>query len=228
MSQEGEPPSVYKADNVPVGDPEAVRISNAIDEELKTLDRERPSWRPIVYSNILRALRAIFDALDLPSVPVELDPLSAGASSSSSYSSSAGITNGPISAGGGDNQWSSELMHLRTKLLPLVASEDALAAELSGGIRVGGGRNGVYVRAGWQTLITPNRAWPVSDVRAVAGRPTVVTNLVGKTLGDTQDEVAALWSHPSVRKLVKSQKLRLEESAALYVNMKVNDWRYEC
>ena len=35
MSQEGEPPSVYKTDNVPVGDPEAVRISNAIDEELK-------------------------------------------------------------------------------------------------------------------------------------------------------------------------------------------------
>lgn len=185
----------------------------------KTLDRERPSWRPIVYTNILRALRSIFDALDLPSVPVDSDPLSAATSSSSSYSSSAGLTGAPGPTVPGDSQWSSELMQLRTKLLPLVASEDALAAELSGGVRVGGGKNGVYVRAGWQALITPSRAWPVSDVRAVAGRPTVVTNLVGKTLGDVQDEVTALWSHPSVRKLVSSNKLRLEESAALYVDV---------
>jgi len=33
----------------------------------------------------------------------------------------------------------------------------------------------------------------------------------------TKDEVAALWRHPSVRTLVKTRKLRLEESAAFFL-----------
>ena len=59
--------------------------------------------------------------------------------------------------------WPSDLSTLRTKLLPLVAVEDALASDLSGGVTVAGGRTGVFVRAGWQALVAPalnlNRAW---------------------------------------------------------------------
>lgn len=175
----------------------------------QTLDRERPAWRPIVYSNILKAIRTIFDALDFPLAPSPVpEALAASLYGGSSSDSSSAPT---------ESLWSAELVHLRSKLLPLVASEDALAAELSGGVRVGGGRSGVYVRAGWQALITPNRAWPVTDIRNAVGRPTVVANLVGKTLSATQDEIMELWHNPVVRKLLAANKLRLEESAALCV-----------
>lgn len=35
MSREGEVPSVYTSDHLPAGDEESIRISNAIDEDLK-------------------------------------------------------------------------------------------------------------------------------------------------------------------------------------------------
>lgn len=182
----------------------------------QTLDRERPAWRPIVYSNVLKAIRTIFDALDLPSPPSPAipDPAAAADTFSLSAASSSGSASPPLPA---ESLWSPELVQLRTRLLPLIASEDALAAELSGGVQVSGGRTGVYVRAGWQALITPNRAWPVTDIRAAAGRPTVVANLVGGTLAATKDAITDLWRHPSIRRLLLSNKLRLEESAALYV-----------
>ncbi len=183
----------------------------------QTIDRERPSWRPIVYSNILKAIRNILDALDrssgLPSPPIAASPSLSESSSGSSVAQA-------------DSPWSPELSRLRTRLLPLVASEDALASELSGGITVSGGRTGVYVRAGWQALITPNRAWPLSDIRATASRPSVVTNLVATTLSATQDEILELWHYPAVRKLVATNKLRLEESAALWVTRFISV--YQC
>ena len=183
----------------------------------QTLDRERPFWRPIVYTNILRAIRAIFDALESRSAPSpgspEPEPIGAGPSTLSISSSSGSASPPPP-----ESMWSPELSHLRSKLLPLMATEDALAAELSGGIQVGGGRTGVYLRAGWQALITPNRSWPVSDIRHVMGRPTEVADIVARTLTATKEAVTELWQHPSVRKLVKTNKLRLEESAALLVD----------
>ena len=166
-----------------------------------------------MYSNILKAIRTIFDALDLPSAPSPGVDSGAGSAFFSGASSSGSSSPPPVS----ESLWSSELLQLRARLLPLIASEDALAAELSGGIQVSGGRTGVYVRAGWQALITPNRTWPVTDIRAAVGRPTVVADLVGRTLAATKDDIADLWRDPTVRKLVQSNKLRLEESASLYV-----------
>ena len=44
-----------------------------------------------------------------------------------------------------------------------------------------------------------------------------MNDLVARMLAATKDEVLALWRHPSVRSLLKARKLRLDESAALYV-----------
>lgn len=174
----------------------------------QSLDRERPSWRPIVYSNILKALRTILDELGRQYSGQDVSP-SHNAAASSSSTIPAHID--------GNSTWPPDLKHLQTKLAPLVANEEALASELSGGITVSGGRTGVYVRAGWQALITPSRAWPVTDIRQAAGRPTVVATLVGDALLTTQNEIAELCQHPTVRKLISSHRVRLEESAALYV-----------
>lgn len=58
--------------------------------------------------------------------------------------------------------WQDDLAALRTKLLPLVAVEESLARDLSGGVSVtapgAGGRAGVFVRAGWQALSNAGRS----------------------------------------------------------------------
>ncbi|KAH9859156.1 G-protein alpha subunit [Lenzites betulinus] len=244
----------------PAEEEEAVRVSNAIDEELrrerevlrrrrtkdvkvmllgqaesgkstlqkqfqlyyssKTLDDERPSWRPIVYFNILKAIRMILDELDwqyglgasgdLPTLP--LAPSTSDTSGSGSHS-------GSSTRSQPDPTWFPELALLRSKLLPLVASEDALAAELSGGISVSGGRTGVYVRSGWQALISGARAWPLSDNyrTTMTARQSAVANIVATTLAAVQDEIALLWWHPGVQSLLKGNKLRLEEYAAFFL-----------
>lgn len=180
----------------------------------QTLDQERPSWRPMVYSNVVKALRMILDELShqYAANDSHLSPTESVASSSST----------PVDTAR-SSSWPPDLKHLQTKLAPLVANEEALASELSGGITVSGGRTGVYVRAGWQALITPNRAWPVTDIRQAAARPTVITTLVGNTLLATQNEIAELWQHSAVRKLISSNRVRLEESAALYVTSAPGD-----
>ena len=204
----------------------------------QTLERERPSWKPIVYFNILKALRMILDELDFQypqavqppspttSAPYSPVPPSTASSAGNVFSftpppsklpSQSSSLSGHSSVPTPESSWFPELAYLRTKVLPLVASEEALASELSGGITVTGGRKGVYVRSGWQALVTPNRAWPLAEI-ASSSRPSAVTNIVAKTLGANQNEIFRLWQHPAVQSLVRTNKLRLEESASLCVS----------
>ena len=263
-----------------------------------TLERERPAWRPVVYFNVIKAVRMILEELDftlaqgwqpppvsgvgtgssghsrehsrsrgqiqqhqhqlapspLTGSPRGSPPHHAYANSpitpSSPYTPSANIASG---SGSGTSStltphtavtWPSDLSTLRTKLLPLVAVEDALASDLSGGVTVAGGRTGVFVRAGWQALVAPalnlNRAWgrvtnnnnanntnnnSNNDLTSSIGLGELgnvgsvggppVNDLVARMLAATKEEVETLWRHPNVRTLVKYRKLRLEESAAL-------------
>ncbi|EED85168.1 candidate G-protein alpha subunit [Postia placenta Mad-698-R] len=178
----------------------------------QTLEYEKPTWRPIVYFNILKAIRMILAEVDYEylsnkgttSVP---QSISRGSSASGSVSILSG--HGDI-----DPAWVMELAQLRSKLLPLVASEEALASELSGGITVSGGRSGLYVRAGWQALSTATRTFQLSDIRNGMGpRAPVMTDIVAKTLVANQDEIEDMWHHPAVRHLLAMNKLRLEEYA---------------
>ena len=204
----------------------------------QTLENERPSWRPIVYFNILRAIRMILDELDWEYglVSGSGDPLSSSSSAPSlapaPSTSHSGSHSGGSGSGSGSSTyqsraaanpaWFPELALLRNKLLPLVASEDALGAELSGGITVSGGRTGVYVRAGWQALNSASRSWPLAEDYGRAGamtlRQSAVTNIVAKTLAAVMDEIEGLWWHPGVQGLLRGNKLKLEEYAALCVS----------
>ncbi|KAI0762174.1 G-protein alpha subunit [Trametes elegans] len=247
----------------PAEEEEALRVSNAIDDELRrerealrrrkhkdvkvmmlgqaesgkstlqkqfqlyyssnSLDEERPSYRPIVYFNILKAIRMILDELDWQyglgangsgqPLPVPLMPSTSASGSGSGSGSASSLRSLPNPA------WFPELAQLRAKLLPLVASEDALAAELSGGVTLAGGRTGVYVRHGWQALISGNRSWPLADTyrTAMTPRQSAVTNIVAKTLAASQDEIELLWYHPGVQSLLKQNKLRLEEYGEFFL-----------
>jgi guanine nucleotide-binding protein subunit alpha len=114
-------------------------------------------------------------------------------------------------------QWSSEdenaIAQLRIKLLPLVAIEDTLASELSGGVSISGGRTGAFVRSGWQALVTPS--WAISDNRPTVRQASEVINLTAKTLNTSVDAIKSLWEHHSVKHLLNIRQLRLDESANL-------------
>lgn len=219
-----------------------------------SLERERPAWRPVVYFNIIKAVRMILEELDyeftqpqspnsppLPQVPQpqsyprqlpspqpsrshtpsngkgKAPEWSSGYANNSNGKGKApehGTGTANWSANGTGRGWRDDLAELRTKLLPLIAVEDTLASDLSGGVTVTGGRTGVFVRAGWQALLTPtvNRAWP-APARGASGPPP--NDLVARMLTAARNEIVELWRHPSVRALVNLRKLRLEESAAL-------------
>ncbi|ETW81152.1 hypothetical protein HETIRDRAFT_410248 [Heterobasidion irregulare TC 32-1] len=165
----------------------------------QTLDRERPSWRPIVFFNVIKAVRTILEELDWEF------------SNQADQSFSSLVNLGP--------NWPDEIGRIRNKLLPLITIEDNLASELSNGVTVSGGRSGVYVRAGWQALVTPTRSWPLSDIRnsMTSAKTGVMANMAARQLAETQADVERLWQHPAVKALLRLRKLRLEESAAFFL-----------
>ncbi|EIM81071.1 G-protein alpha subunit [Stereum hirsutum FP-91666 SS1] len=166
----------------------------------QTLDRERPSWRPIVFFNVIKAVRTILEELEMEFTNNQTD---------NSFSSL--INLGP--------NWPDEIGRIRTKLLPLITIEDNLASELSNGVSVAGGRSGVYVRAGWQALVTPTRSWPLSDIRnsLANAKAGVMANMAARQLHDTKYDVERLWRHPAVKALLRLRKLRLDESASFFL-----------
>ncbi|KAI0266676.1 G-protein alpha subunit [Gloeopeniophorella convolvens] len=163
----------------------------------QTLDRERPSWRPIVYFNAIKAVRTILDELEWDF------------NTHANREEEAFI----------DPDWPAQIARIRNKLLPLVAIEDNLASELSGGVTVAGGRSGVFVRAGWQSVVTSTRSWPVADIRGAGNSVQgVMANMASRLLGEMRHDVAELWQHPAVKTLLRLRRLRLEESAAFFLD----------
>ncbi|KAF8149394.1 G-protein alpha subunit [Crassisporium funariophilum] len=161
----------------------------------KSLDLERHSWTPIVYFNIIKAVRMIFAEVDHEvSLRIKEEPMSSP-----------------------DVQH--EIAALRIKLLPLLASENTLASEISGGISISGGRTGAYVRSGWQSLIAPT--WGIgsdSKKREVESRIRDITTLIARTLTVAVDDIDALWTHEAIRFYVRLRKIRLDDSASHFLD----------
>ncbi|KAH9083827.1 G-protein alpha subunit [Lactarius deliciosus] len=163
----------------------------------QTLDRERPSWRPIVYFNTIKAVRTILDELDW-------DFTTYASQEDEAYI---------------DSDWPAQISRIRHKLLPIVSIEDSLASELSGGVTVAGGRSGVFVRAGWQSVVTSTGSWPVTNLyNGSSSSPDIVANMAARLLSELQYDVDELWQHLAVKTLLRMRRLRLEESAAFFLD----------
>ena len=100
----------------------------------------------------------------------------------------------------------SSVTQLRLRLTALVAVEHALADRLSGGLRItGGGKNGVYVRSGWQvtTQVGPIRNKGKGKARSTGNTPedTDPDELVGDVAHRLQvahdDIQSSIWPHSS-------------------------------
>lgn len=157
----------------------------------KSLERERPCWKPVVFFNIIKALRVIFNELEYRFSEYGNQSLEA-----------------PLAV-------QNQLSELRTKLLPLISMEDSLASQLNGGVTIGsGGQTGAFVRSGWQTLVGGTSESDVQVAEAVA-RTVEVSTLTAKTLASSLSDIQTLWRHPTVKLLFQDRKVRLEESAPL-------------
>ncbi|KAG9220419.1 hypothetical protein CCMSSC00406_0003875 [Pleurotus cornucopiae] len=166
----------------------------------QTLEHERPSWRPIVYFNIIKAVRMTLD---------ELDYLFAAQASGN-----AEVVDSEIDRP--TPEMLEEILAIRGRLLPLIAIESSLAFELSGGVSVIGGRSDVFVRGGWQALTSRGRSG--HDVSTPPNKTVAVTNLAARTLNENCSDVQALWKQPVVQNLVRLQKLKLDESAPFFLH----------
>ncbi|KAL0569973.1 hypothetical protein V5O48_011991 [Marasmius crinis-equi] len=167
----------------------------------QTLDSEKPSWKPVVHFNVIKAVQTIMDELEYE--------FSRPPGSSSSAPDEPDFLE-PYDASDSEKE---EIFHLRTKLLPLVSLQDSLASELSGGVSISGGRTGVFVRAGWQGLLS-SRNWSTERSK----QPNAVANMAAKTLNTSQDDITLLWRHPVVKGMISLRKIRLEESAPFFLD----------
>ncbi|KAJ7782560.1 guanine nucleotide binding protein, alpha subunit [Mycena maculata] len=163
-----------------------------------TLDVERPSWRIVVYANLIKAVRTILEELD--------------------YEFSSSLAEYPFpSEGSGptDVGAQNEILELRRNLLPLISLEGSLSSELSGGASFLGTRRGTSFprRPG---LFTRESSRPVADLRESSGA-VVATNRAAQVLASTVHVIEALWRHRSVDAMLRLRKLKLDESGLFFL-----------
>ncbi|CAK5265500.1 unnamed protein product, partial [Mycena citricolor] len=123
------------------------------------LDAERPAWRIVVYANLIKAVRMIFEELDFEfSAAAEEYPLPSDGS-------------GPT-----DVAAQNELNVLRRKLLPLISLESSLSSELSEDVAFTPNRHGTL-------LLSPkgrrSSSRPISALRD-SSRAVLATNRVAQ------------------------------------------------
>ncbi|KXN87698.1 Guanine nucleotide-binding protein G(i) subunit alpha [Leucoagaricus sp. SymC.cos] len=162
----------------------------------RSLDGERPCWKPVVYFNIIKAVRLVFNELEYQFSTHGLETIEA------------------------PKAVQDQIAELRAKLLPLTSLEESLASHLSGGVTIGsGGRAGAFVRSGWQALVG-GRASSQNGVKMAeaTARTVEVSNLAAKILANSLRDVQTLWAHPTVKLLLHTQKVRLEDSASFFLD----------
>lgn len=199
-----------------------------------SLEEERFSWRSVVYYNIVRPIRRIFEVID---AYADLDDDESGAVDSSvGTPESGGLAS--LSGHSFDQAASSnaekQLASLRLRLSPLLATEASLAERLSGGTPGGGsaGKGNVFVRSGWQLLgkakqrdrtsFTGQRSSFENAPRRSQDSGSIIIpesdkliEEVANILSACRDDIKELWEHSTVKRLREKRRLRLEEWAEL-------------
>jgi guanine nucleotide-binding protein alpha-1 subunit len=153
-----------------------------------TLDKERASWRMVIYFNVARSVKRVLEYLDfhgdtfdadIPDAPqgpgndsmaskktIE-DLIREDAVEDTSLQSSRSYSS-PVPPVLTEAQ--KQIATLRLRLSPVVAAENTLADRLSGGIRVSGsGRDNVFVRHGWQLRSAARNSYLSSRSRGTSG-----------------------------------------------------------
>ncbi|KAI0272166.1 G-alpha-domain-containing protein [Russula aff. rugulosa BPL654] len=197
-----------------------------------TLDKERASWRMVIYFNVARSVKRILEYLDTHGDTFDGDvhdsPVHGAAHDSVASKKTIedliredlaeDISPQPSRSYSSPSQ--KQIATLRLRLSPVVAAENTLADRLSGGVRVSGsGRDSVFVRHGWQLRSAARNSYLSSRSRGASGAPATpvmetgnnvnvseVVEEVGRILDASKEDIKALW-----------RRLRLEEWAEFFL-----------
>ena len=177
-----------------------------------SLDAERASWKIVIFYNVVHAIRNILNGLEHWGHLVYQN-----LNQPRPHSPEGGDPYTPVAR--------SSITQLRLKLTALVAVEQILADRLSGGLRItGGGKNGVYVRSGWQvtTQVHIARNKGKGKARSTGNTPDAddidpdeLIADVARKLQIAREDIMSLRNHPAVTKLLEKKKIRLEEWSEL-------------
>lgn len=170
----------------------------------QTLDSERESWRPVVYLNVLKAVRDILDALDGDDETAYLSDRSNGESHRSRKA----------------EIYQRQLYNLRLRLSPLLSLEETLSLNLAAsGNGLASSLHGPLVRTGWQRAIRSRGSG--SDLEEIVddndpyGHILKNEDVMGLLFRESAQHIHDLWTHPSVHTLIRRRRLRLEDSREL-------------
>ncbi|KZT29596.1 G-protein alpha subunit [Neolentinus lepideus HHB14362 ss-1] len=206
-----------------------------------SLERERLSWRTVVYLNVARSIKRILDTLEAYDDTFEAgapgESEGDGAESASGSPSGGSILHSNYSGSSQSHlprsksatpatEFQRQIANLRLRLGPLVAAETGLGDRLSGGVTVSGsGKGSVYVRSGWQTrtiLGCRHGRASIDSRNAELNVDELVKDElvqdVAKMLDASKDDIQELWEHPTVRRMIAGRKLRLEEWAEFFLS----------
>ena len=201
-----------------------------------SLEEERLSWRSVVYYNIVRPVRRIFEVYEAYG-DLESDGESTMDGFSNTPESSQVVATDGQSERSVPSSPTDRHMHLlKLRLSPLLDTEPRLEARISGGSPVtSSGKGNLFVRSGWQARtmfksrfqsrtsftgqrsslenVAPRRSEDSGMV--ILGEKDAVLEEIATILHACRDDIQELWGHAVVRRLREKRKLRLEEWAEL-------------
>ena len=180
-----------------------------------TLDKERSSWRMVVYFNVARSVKRILEYLDshgdtfdgdvhdspthgpahdsLASKKTIEDLINEDAAEDTSPHASRSFSS-PVPAILTESQ--KQIATLRLRLSPLVAAENTLADRLSGGVRVSGsGKGSVFVRHGWQLRSAARSSYLSSRSRGTSGAPATPVMESNVNASEVVEEVGRIFDN---------------------------------
>lgn len=184
----------------------------------ETMESERASWRPVVYLNVLAAVRDILDAIDADEDPAYLSDKSSTTDSKRSQRAEV---------------YQRQLYNLRLRLAPLLSIEESLTRSLAAaGHGLSSVSRGPLVRAGWASRSHGSNSTGDFEEEIIDDRdpygPSTSTSSVGNKMTseavtahlffESAEHIHELWKHPVVRTMIKRRKLRLQDSKEFFLH----------
>ena len=171
-----------------------------------------PAWTYTAttsYANIVSTIRQILETLSL-------EGSSADSPLSDDDNDTVGSTGRPV-------RMDSDILNLQYRLSPLLSMEEALAERLNAGYHVDNetGSREMFVRRGWQFLTLPSNETGLTSSDSPQARPSLERDVTfcqaSRLLEACKGDVQNLWSHSTVRRLIRRGRIFIKESSEMSV-----------
>ncbi|KAF8318371.1 G-alpha-domain-containing protein [Clavulina sp. PMI_390] len=169
----------------------------------ESMDQERSAWRGVIFANIVRSIREIFEALGVHDPQSQRGPGSDGGFSDNT--GVAAMVPPPVNT---------NLMNLRHRLGPLLSMENEIAKSLKANYinDYNTGEEHMAVRQGWQDVANESEtaSGEYQDEDDVLGD-------VSRILYQFKQDIRSLWALPDTQQLIKKRKFQPSEAAHAFL-----------